>query len=94
MTYLIHVYYCLVVPVTVPDNLSTFMLLVYFVTLPGTCYTFCYGTLLCMLVHSWPYSKIIHVSHGHRQVIIYIHTNNMLGNDDFIGLINNTVITY
>ena len=48
MTCLIHVYYCLVVLVTVPDNLSTIMLLVYFVTLPGTCYTLCYGTLLCI----------------------------------------------
>ena len=49
MTCLIHVYYCLVVLVTVPDHLSAIMLHVYFVTLPGTCYTFCGGILLmCM----------------------------------------------
>jgi len=46
MTYLIHVYSCLVVLVTVPDHLSSIMLHVYFVTLPGTCYTFCGGILL------------------------------------------------
>ena len=45
MTCLIHVYYCLVVLVTIPDNLSAIMLPVYFVTLSDTCYTFCYGTL-------------------------------------------------
>ena len=42
MTCLIHVSYL----VTVPDQLSAIMLHVYFVTLPGTCYTFCGGILL------------------------------------------------
>ena len=46
MTCLIHTYYCWVVLVTVPDNLSTIKLPVYIVTLPGTCYTFCSGILL------------------------------------------------
>jgi len=46
MSCLIHVYYCFVVLVTVPDHLSAIMLHVYFVTLPGTCYTFCGGILL------------------------------------------------
>jgi len=48
MTCLIHVYYCFVVLVTVPDTLSTMVLHVYAVTLPGRCYTFCYSTLLCI----------------------------------------------
>ena len=46
MTCLIHVYYCVGVLVTVPDHLSAIMSHVYFVTLPGTCYTFCSGILL------------------------------------------------
>ena len=48
MTYLIHVYYCLVVLVTVPDHLFAIMLHEYVVPLPGTCYTFC-GGILCIL---------------------------------------------
>ena len=43
---LIHVFYCIVVLVTVPDHLSAIMLQVHFVTLPSTCYTFCDGILL------------------------------------------------
>ena len=46
MTYLIHVSSCLVVLVIVSNNLSAIMLHVYFVTLLGTCYTFCGGILL------------------------------------------------
>jgi len=45
MTCPIHVSYCLVALVTIPDHLSLIMLHVYFVTLPDTCYTFCCGTL-------------------------------------------------
>ena len=48
MTCLLHVYYCFVVLVPLPDTLSTIMLHVYTVTLPSTCYTFCYSTLLCI----------------------------------------------
>ena len=46
MTYLLHVYYCLVVLVTVPDHLFAIMLHVYVVPLPATCYAFCGGILL------------------------------------------------
>ena len=48
MTCLIHIYYCFIVLVNVPDTLSTIMLHVYVVTLSGTCYTFYYRTLLCI----------------------------------------------
>ena len=44
MTYLIHVYYCVVVLVTIPDVLSTIMLPVDFATLPDACYTSCGDT--------------------------------------------------
>ena len=46
MTCLIHVSYCLVVHVPVPDHFVVIMLPVYVVTLPVTCYTFCGGILL------------------------------------------------
>jgi len=49
MTCLIYVFDCLVVLVTVPNHLSVIMLHVYFVTLPGTCYTFCGGILLMFM---------------------------------------------
>ena len=45
MTCLIHVFYCLVVHVPVPDHFAVIMLPVY-VTLPVSCYTFCGGILL------------------------------------------------
>jgi len=56
MTCLIHVYYCLVVLVTVRDKLSAILLPVYFVTLPGTCYTFCGGILLMYM-----YTSALHI---------------------------------
>ena len=46
MTCLIHVFYCLVVHVPVPDHFAVIMLPVYVVTLPVSCYTFCGGILL------------------------------------------------
>ena len=54
MTCLLHVYYCLVVLVTIPDNLSTTMFLmwsVYFIPLPDTYYTFC-GSILLMYTYT------------------------------------------
>ena len=51
MTCLIHVNYCFVVLATVPDHLSSIMLLVYGVTIPGTCYIFCGGILLMYMLH-------------------------------------------
>ena len=76
MTYLIHVYSCLVVLVTVPDHLSSIMLHVYFVTLPDTCYTSCGDTLFmymytlhCMpLVPVYPIDIIPVYSHRYRMV--------------------------
>ena len=45
MTCPIHVYYCSVIFVTIPDILSTILSLVYLITLPDTCYTLCGDTL-------------------------------------------------
>jgi len=42
-----HVYYCSVVLVTVPDILSIIMSHVYLITLPDTCYTSCGDILSC-----------------------------------------------
>jgi len=70
ITCLIHVYYCFVVLVTVPDTLSTIMLHVYVVTLPGTCYTFCYSTLLCI-----PCIVLFHIFFVH---IPYLYTHDTI----------------
>ena len=75
MTCPIHVFYCLVVHVPVPDHLAAIMLRVYFVTLPGTCYTFCGGILLMYMytlhcIHSVFCIGIITVYAQHRIVVI------------------------
>ena len=96
-TIMLHVWPVYFIPL--PDTCYTFcgsILLMYTYTLHFM-YFLCHIYIIhahTILGHSWHYSKIIHVSHGHCQVIIYIHTNSMLGNDDFIVLLNNTVITY
>ena len=72
MTCLIHVYYCVVVLVTIPDIFSTIMLSVDFATLPDTCYTSCGDTLFmytytlhCMhLVPVYPIDIIPVYSHA------------------------------
>ena len=81
MTCLIHVYYCVVVLVTVPDMLSTIMLPVDFATLPDTCYTSCGDTLFmymytlhCMpLVPVYPIDTVLVYSHRYRMVAYFIY---------------------
>ena len=55
MTCLIHVYYCSVVLITIPDILYTIMSLVYLVTLSDTCYTSCGDTYSCTRILRIPY---------------------------------------
>ena len=47
LTCLIHVCYCLVVLVVISDILSIIMPLVYFATLPDTCYSSCVDIYSC-----------------------------------------------
>ena len=81
MTCLIHVYYCVVVLVTIPDILSTIMLPVDFATLPDTGYTSCGDilfmytyTLHCMLlVPVCPIDTIPVYSYRYRMVAYFIY---------------------
>ena len=81
MTCLIHVYYCVVVLVTVRIILSTIMLPVDFATLLDTCYTSCGDALFmymytmhCMpLVPVYPIDTISVCSHRYRMVAYFIY---------------------
>ena len=82
VTCLIHVFYCLLVLVIVPDHLAAIMLHVYFVTLPGTCYPFCGGVLLMYMYTLYCIYSVFCIScrHHYRQYttpyygyIVYAH---------------------
>ena len=81
MTCLIHVYYYVVVLITIPDFLSTIMLHVDLSTLPDACYTSCGDTLFmytytlhCMpLGPVYPIDTIPVCSHRYRMVAYFIY---------------------
>jgi len=75
MTCLIHVYYCLVVLVIIPNNLSTIMLPVCFVTRPDTCYTFCFDILLMSTytLHTMYFLFLIFFVHT-----LFLHTHDII----------------
>jgi len=67
---------CLVVLVTVPDHLSVIMLHVYFVTLPGPCYTFCGGILLMYLHYIYSVFCIScrhHYCYAQHRIVVVLH---------------------
>ena len=73
---MIHVTYCVIVLVTIPDNLFTIMLPVYFATLPDTCYTSC-GDILFMymyILHCMPFVSVYPIDN----IPVYTHRNRMV----------------
>ena len=68
----IHVSYCLVALVTIPDILSTIMSHVYFVTLPDTCYTSGSDTLLMYIYTLHSIHFLFHIFFVHT-LFLYAH---------------------
>ena len=83
MTCLIHVFYCLVVHVPVPDHFAVIMLPVYVVTLPVSCYTYCGGILSCYMytlhcIYCLLYSVQTSLRYMHDTVLWVWHTTHVL----------------